>query len=96
MQVLTDEEKQLFMAAADKCVAEVKAAGASDEEPFEDDSGNADEFIEMVAGLLEKYDGLGGIRYRDKTFVAEFSEDEDGAFITGIRWIEDETLEVLS
>lgn len=94
MQVLTEEEKQLFKAAADKCMSAVEAAGVGEDEPYEDES--ADAFIELVAGLLEKYDELTGIRYRDKTFVADFSEDEDGSFISGVRWFDDDKFEVLT
>lgn len=93
MQTLTDEEKQQFKAAADKCIATVEAAGVGEDEPFEDESTEA--FIELVAGLLEKYENLSGIRYRNKTFVADISDDEDGAYISGVRWFDDDGFEVL-
>lgn len=91
--MLTEEERNAFKAAADSCVAVVEASVTSEEEPYEDES--TDAFFELVAGLLEKYDDLSGIRYGGKTFIAEFTEDEDGVFISGIRWIEDQKLEVI-
>lgn len=93
MQVLTDEEKQAFKTAADKCIAIVAAAGVSEEEAFEDES--TDSFIELVANLLEKYEELSGIRYGNKTFVPDYAEDEDGSYIAGVRWFEDEKFETI-
>lgn len=93
MQVLTEEEKQLFKAAADKCITAVEAAGVGEDEPYEDEGAEA--FIELVVDLLEKHE-LAGIRYRNKTFVADFSEDEDGSFISGVRWFDDDKIEILS
>lgn len=92
MQILTAEEREQFKAAVDKCLA-IVAAGATDEEIFEDD--NVETFIEVVAGLLEKYDDLSGIRYKDKIFVPEYSTDEDGDFISGVRWFEEDKFEVV-
>lgn len=94
MQVLTEEEQQIFKDAADKCIAAVEAAGLADEEAFEDESAEA--FIELVAGFLEKYEELTGIRYRNKTFVPDYEEDEDGVYISGVRWFDDEKFEVLT
>lgn len=92
MQVLTAEEREQFKAAADKCL-EIVEAGTPDEELFDDD--NIETFIELLAGLLEKYEDLSGIRYRDKTFVPEYSQDEDGDYISGVRWFDEEKFEIV-
>ncbi|MFK7819728.1 MAG: hypothetical protein AB8G99_13495 [Planctomycetaceae bacterium] len=92
MQVLTAEEREQFKVAADKCL-EIVAAGTPDDELFEDD--NIETFIELLASLLEKYDDLSGLRYREKTFVPEYSHDEDGDYISGVRWFDDDKFEVI-
>ena len=94
MQVLTDEEKQAFKSAADKCIAIVEAAGIGEEEAFEDES--TDSFIELVADLLGKYEELSGLRYANKTFVPDYAEDEDGTYIAGVRWFEDDKFETIA
>lgn len=85
--MLTEDEQNNFRAAADACLAEVEASITSDEDFFEDEKATV--FFELVAGLLDKYEDLSGIRYGGRTYIPEFTEDEDGVYISGIRWIED-------